>query len=122
MNSGERARSPTTWLRPYRLSLPSGADFFDIAFARLIFSAAPNCIRETPELYCSFILLMPWKGPACLEAIEHSAAEPMPRYGVVYRCPVCRLELVLSRVTEKLVVAPSHEDEQPHKAPRKRYL
>jgi hypothetical protein len=36
--------------------------------------------------------------------IRHHDAEP--RYGVVYRCHVCRLELVLERETNKLTVAP----------------
>jgi hypothetical protein len=50
--------------------------------------------------------LMPWKCPACSTQIRHSDAEPAPRPGVIYRCPVCRLELVVDERTNKLTVAP----------------
>jgi hypothetical protein len=38
--------------------------------------------------------------------ISHSEVESRPRPGFVYRCHVCRLELVLDTETEKLTVAP----------------
>ena len=49
---------------------------------------------------------MPWTCPACSLAIHHSDSEPSPRPGVVYRCHICRLELILDPHTNKLVLAP----------------
>lgn len=49
---------------------------------------------------------MPWKCPACQTQIRHETETPEPRPGVVYRCHVCRLELVFSPKTNKLVLAP----------------
>jgi hypothetical protein len=49
---------------------------------------------------------MPWRCPACETQIRHSATEAEPRLGVVYRCNVCRLELVMDDVTQKLAVPP----------------
>jgi rubredoxin len=46
-----------------------------------------------------------WKCPACSEAIRHDHEEA-PRQGVIYRCHVCRLELVLDPKKNKLVLAP----------------
>jgi hypothetical protein len=45
----------------------------------------------------------PWRCPGCQTFIEH---DTVPRPGVVYRCHVCRLELVIDPVTETLVLAP----------------
>jgi hypothetical protein len=53
---------------------------------------------------------MSWKCPACDEPIAHNAIEMQPRLDVVYRCPVCRLELVLDPTTENMVVAPFEDD------------
>jgi hypothetical protein len=47
---------------------------------------------------------MPWKCPACQTQIKHEGDLPEPRR--VYRCHVCRLELVLDEWTQKLIVAP----------------
>jgi hypothetical protein len=49
---------------------------------------------------------MPWRCPACRTVIRHSELEEKPRLGAVYRCAVCRLELVLDPETDKLTVAP----------------
>jgi hypothetical protein len=49
---------------------------------------------------------MDWKCPACAEQIRHGTFEPMPKKGVVYRCPVCRLELVLDQENQNLTLAP----------------
>ena len=49
---------------------------------------------------------MPWKCPACFSAISHAPIDATPRLGVIYRCSVCRLELVFDAVTEKLTLAP----------------
>ena len=48
--------------------------------------------------------------------IRHSETEAMPRPDVRYRCPVCRLELVLDRATKNLTVAPL--DSSPDKPPK----
>jgi len=47
---------------------------------------------------------MPWKCPACQTQIKHEGDLPEARR--VYRCHVCRLELVLDAWTQKLTVAP----------------
>ena len=49
---------------------------------------------------------MPWKCPACSEQIRHSQCEDQPRPGGIYRCHICRLELVLDLGSAKLTVAP----------------
>lgn len=46
---------------------------------------------------------MPWKCPACQIQIRHEGVSPEPAR--VYRCHVCRLELVLDLNTQKLTVA-----------------
>jgi hypothetical protein len=65
---------------------------------------------------------MPWKCPACGMSIQHR--EEMPRPGVVYRCHICRLELMVNDATGKLDVPPRIRADQPHslsrKAPRRR--
>ena len=45
---------------------------------------------------------MPWKCPACQTQIRHDGDGPRPKQ--VYRCPVCRLELVLDEHTGSLTV------------------
>lgn len=52
---------------------------------------------------------MPWKCPACSSNIGHSEADALPRLGVLYRCHICRLELVLDPALNKLVLAPLSE-------------
>jgi hypothetical protein len=52
---------------------------------------------------------MPWTCPACSLAIKHAEHESAPQKGIVYRCHICRLELVLNPETEKLVLAPIRE-------------
>jgi hypothetical protein len=47
---------------------------------------------------------MPWKCPACQTQIAHNGDMPEPKR--VYRCHVCRLELILDETTHKLAVAP----------------
>jgi hypothetical protein len=47
---------------------------------------------------------MPWKCPACQTQIAHDGDMPQPRR--VYRCHVCRLELVLDETLHRLTVAP----------------
>ena len=59
---------------------------------------------------------MPWRCPACQSPIRHSDVEARPRPGVLYRCHVCRLELVLDLTGELLTLAPF---EEPPNRPRK---
>jgi hypothetical protein len=47
---------------------------------------------------------MPWKCPACQTQIAHYGDAPEPMR--VYRCHVCRLELILDQNTQKLTLAP----------------
>lgn len=47
---------------------------------------------------------MPWRCPACRIPIRHSEVEERPRPHAIYRCHVCRIELVLDPATEKLAV------------------
>jgi len=47
---------------------------------------------------------MPWTCPACRLVIQHT--EDIPRPNVVYRCHVCRLELVNDPLTRKMTLAP----------------
>jgi len=49
---------------------------------------------------------MPWRCPACQTHIEHNAFEESPRPGTVYRCHVCRLELIADPKTDRLTVVP----------------
>ena len=54
---------------------------------------------------------MPWKCPACSIQIRHGEAEERPRPHAVYRCHVCRLELMLNEGTGKLDVTPWADQE-----------
>ena len=49
---------------------------------------------------------MPWRCPACQTAITHDPAASMPSPHTVYRCHVCRLELVVDPSDNKLALAP----------------
>jgi hypothetical protein len=48
---------------------------------------------------------MPWTCPACLQSIINDSRDRLPRPGVVYRCHVCRLDLVVDTKRHKLTVA-----------------
>jgi hypothetical protein len=52
---------------------------------------------------------MPWKCPACLTSITHTEALSRPAPDTVYRCHVCRLELVVDSRTGRLEIAPPPE-------------
>ena len=63
---------------------------------------------------------MPWKCPACGMSIQHR--EEMPRHGVVYRCHICRLALMVNGSTGRLDVPPvnsadQHNPSSPSKSP-----
>jgi hypothetical protein len=47
---------------------------------------------------------MPWKCPACQTQIRYDGDKPAPKR--VYRCHVCRLELVVDEEANKLTVPP----------------
>jgi hypothetical protein len=49
---------------------------------------------------------MPWRCPGCRLPIHHIENEARPRPGIVYRCHICRLELVVDETTAKMIVAP----------------
>jgi hypothetical protein len=54
---------------------------------------------------------MSWKCPACQTLIQHERDVSLPPVpGVIYRCHVCRLELVFNPVTKKLALAPMPEE------------
>jgi hypothetical protein len=46
------------------------------------------------------------KCPACQTSIQYDHDLLSPRPGLIYRCHVCRLELVIDPVTDKPVLAP----------------
>jgi hypothetical protein len=53
---------------------------------------------------------MPWTCPACSQIIRHDYdAADEPRPNVIYRCHICRLELIFDPETKKLVLAPMAE-------------
>ena len=54
---------------------------------------------------------MPWKCPACSEQIRHAVSDDRPRAGAVYRCHVCKLELMLDEPSGKLTLAPLPADD-----------
>jgi len=61
---------------------------------------------------------MPWRCPACHLPIRHNELEDRPRPEQRYRCHICRLELVLDPVTDKLIVAPIPNDDADAKRSR----
>jgi DNA-directed RNA polymerase subunit RPC12/RpoP len=52
---------------------------------------------------------MPWRCPACQSQIRHSPLEERPRPAALYRCHMCRIELVLDDKTDRLTLAPLQE-------------
>ena len=54
---------------------------------------------------------MTWTCPACQLAIQH--ADSAPTRHVVYRCPVCRLELIVNREGDRLTIAPLPDEKPP---------
>jgi hypothetical protein len=53
---------------------------------------------------------MPWRCPACELQIRHSEFEERPQLGQIYRCHICRLDLVVDDTTQKLTAAPFRDD------------
>jgi hypothetical protein len=58
---------------------------------------------------------MPWTCPACRLPIRHSDSEERPRVGAIYRCHICRLELVVDPMLGRLTLAPLGPDEVEHR-------
>jgi len=52
-----------------------------------------------------------WRCSACRAPIEYNVVEKAPRPGQLYRCPICRLDLVWNSSTGTLVAAPPPDDE-----------
>ena len=73
-------------------------------------------VGSCPKLYDA----MPWRCPACHIAILHSEVELRPRPNALYRCHVCRLELMLDESGERLTVAPFDDDTPRPSTPRPR--
>jgi hypothetical protein len=61
-----------------------------------------------------------WKCPACQTSIRREGE--VPRQGVVYRCHVCRLELIADLIAEKLVLAPIPGESTDRDGTRRRSL
>jgi predicted RNA-binding Zn-ribbon protein involved in translation (DUF1610 family) len=60
--------------------------------------------RQTAGFLPPLIRAVPWHCPACQTTIRHDGEVPAPAR--VYRCNVCRLELVVDPKTDNLVLAP----------------
>jgi|RhiMethySRZTD1v2_1073278.scaffolds.fasta_scaffold1019001_2 rubredoxin len=63
---------------------------------------------------------MAWKCPACETPIEHRRADDLYTVGKIYRCAVCRLELIFDPQTGKMILAPLHEEDEDIGASTKR--
>ena len=57
---------------------------------------------------------MPWTCPSCRQKIRHQTDNDRPRPGVIYRCEVCRLNLVFNPTDQRLV-ARNRDQERPRK-------
>jgi len=63
---------------------------------------------------------MPWKCPACETAMRHDGVAPESNR--LYRCHVCRLELMLDEATNRMQVPPlpdDADDPAPRRPPKK---
>ena len=56
-----------------------------------------------------------WKCPACSTLIHHNDVETAPRPDVVYRCPICRLELTINEHSDQFVLARREAPDKPAK-------
>jgi hypothetical protein len=59
---------------------------------------------------------MPWKCPACGTSIDGDA--DVPQRGTIYRCSVCRLDLMPDPATNRLQLALPGADEAPSRSTR----
>jgi hypothetical protein len=62
---------------------------------------------------------MPWRCPACQTQIEHGPGGDLPMRDTVYRCHVCRLELVFDYGNGRLTVAPIRSDRDATPPPKR---
>jgi hypothetical protein len=65
-----------------------------------------------------------WKCPACSTPIRQqltAAGDATPRPGVIYRCGICRLELVLNPDADQMIIAPLPPDTADYQPPRRRH-
>jgi hypothetical protein len=63
---------------------------------------------------------VPWKCPVCSSPIRReliAAGHDIPEPDRIYRCGICRLDLVLSKDGERMVVAPLDSTKKPSKKP-----
>jgi hypothetical protein len=59
---------------------------------------------------------MTWKCPACATNIRHGG-DYVPSFGMIYRCHICRLELVIDHSQpDKLTLAPMPPSDVPETA------
>ena len=63
---------------------------------------------------------MPWRCPFCSTPIDYHPADTVPRPGTVYRCSVCRLELIVDEAASRMTVAPLDTHSEPPKKLRKK--
>jgi len=70
-------------------------------------STGVSTVRRPERKYLDVV--MDWNCPACRTTIAH--ASELPRPGAVYRCHVCRLELVTDAEGGILILAPMPVDE-----------
>lgn len=54
---------------------------------------------------------MPWTCPSCREQLRHDRKYAKPHFGVIYRCYVCRLNLVFNPKEQRLVASPPDHEE-----------
>jgi DNA-directed RNA polymerase subunit RPC12/RpoP len=52
---------------------------------------------------------MPWTCPACRTRVQHTSELPQPDR--VYRCPVCRLDMLYDTLTGKMRPIPPNGDD-----------
>ena len=61
---------------------------------------------------------MPWRCPACRTHVQHTTDDP--RSDRIYRCPVCRLQMIFDPVAKKMRPVPPNgnddETNEPHAA------
>jgi DNA-directed RNA polymerase subunit RPC12/RpoP len=55
---------------------------------------------------------MPWRCPACGTKVQHTT--DLPRTDRVYRCPICRLQMVFDPVQEKMQPLAPNGDTEDH--------
>jgi hypothetical protein len=53
---------------------------------------------------------VPWKCPVCALPLHHAEGD-RPVAGALYRCHICRVELMFDLAKGKLVLAPIRDDD-----------